>query len=73
MNHRALETYRKDKMLATQTFMVGQYFFFFLLVNSNTYQNIHENNNNVLNWVYNTLHYQNTTTKGPRLALVIMY
>ena len=73
MNHRALETYRKDKMLATQTFMVGQYFFFFFLVNSNTYQNIHENNNNVLNWVYNTLHYQNTTTKGPRLALVIMY
>ena len=70
MNHRALETYRKDKMLATQTFMVGQYFF---LVNSNTYQNIHENNNNILNWVYNTLYYQNTTTKGPRLALVIMY
>lgn len=37
----------------------------FFLVNNNTYQNTYEKNNSVLNRVYNTLHNQNTTTKGP--------
>ena len=39
-------------------------FFFFLIVNSNTYYNTHENSNiSVLNRVYNILHNQSTTTK----------
>ena len=41
---------------------------FFLLVNSNTYYNIHENNNSVLNQIYNTLHNQSTTTKWPNFC-----
>ena len=40
---------------------------YFFLVNSNTYQNTYENSNiSVLNWVYNTLHNQSTTTKEPK-------
>ena len=41
---------------------------FFFLVNNNIYQNTYENSNNsVLNWDYNTLDNQSTTTKWPNL------
>ena len=44
-------------------------FFFFSRVSSNTYQNTHKNNNNsILNWVYNTLQNQSTTTKISNLC-----